>query len=47
MDGSKIFIAELPEGQEFSLTEYVASLTTLYADLMQSYVLLIALSRGT
>ena len=47
MDGSKIFIAELPQGQEFSLTDYVTNLTTLYADLMQSYILLIALSRGT
>lgn len=45
MDGSKIFIFSKVDQKKFSFTEYVTNLTSIYADLMQAYVLLIALGR--
>ena len=45
-DGSIISVLAKEEAEPFNLTQYVTNLTSIYADLSQSYLLLILAARG-
>ena len=44
MDGSEIIVLKKEEVKPFSFTEYVSSLTAVYADLIQAYTLILLLN---
>ena len=45
-DGSIISVLAKEEAEPFNLTNYVTNLTSIYAELSQSYLLLILAARG-
>jgi len=44
-DGSKIVILQAEQVEKFNITDYVASLTQIYSDLTQAYLLIILAQR--